>query len=315
MAAGASAVDIKRGLDRGLRAAVTAIRALSRPVETRKERAQVASISAHNDETMGELVAEAIEKIGREGVVSVEEAKGTETALEIVEGMQFDHGYLSPYFVTETEGMKDVLEDPIILLVERKISLLKDILPLMEQCANSRRPLLIIAEEVDGEALAGLAVNKLRGVLSCAAVKSPGYGDRRKAVMQDIAILTGGEFIAEELGIKLEDVKIESLGRARRVVIQRETTTIIGGAGQKDAIHGRCQELRKEIERTTSDYDREKLQERLAKLSGGIAVIRVGAPSESEMKSRKEAFEDAISATKAATAEGIVPGGGLNWIG
>ncbi|MCE9590872.1 MAG: chaperonin GroEL [Planctomycetes bacterium] len=310
VAAGASAIDLKRGLERGLKVAVEAIRKLSRPVETRKEKAQVASISAHNDPVIGEMVADAVEKVGREGVVSVEEAKGTQTSLEVVEGMQFDRGYLSPYFINDAEAMKIILEDPAILLVEKKVSTLKDILPLLEQSAQTRRPLLIVAEDVDGDALAGLVVNKIRGVLSCAAVKAPGYGDRRKAVMEDIALLTGGQFFAEELGAKIEDVKLESLGRARRVVIDRENTTIIGGAGDKAAIQGRCHDLRRQIEQTTSDYDKEKLQERLAKLSGGVAVVRVGAPSESEMKSHKEAFEDAISATKAAMAEGILPGGG-----
>lgn len=310
VAAGASAIDLKRGLERGLKVAVEAIRKFSRPVETRKEKAQVASISAHNDPVIGEMVADAVEKVGREGVVSVEEAKGTQTTLEVVEGMQFDRGYLSPYFINDAEAMKVVLEDPAILLVEKKVSALKDILQLLEQSAQTRRPLLIVAEDVDGDALAGLVVNKIRGVLSCAAVKAPGYGDRRKAVMEDIALLTGGQFFAEEMGAKLENVKLESLGRARRVVIDRENTTIVGGAGDKTVIQGRCHDLRRQVEQTTSDYDKEKLQERLAKLSGGVAVIRVGAPSESEMKSHKEAFEDAISATKAAMAEGILPGGG-----
>jgi chaperonin GroEL len=311
LAAGASAIELKRGLDRGLRAAVAAVRALSRPVETRKEKGQVATISAHNDAALGELVADAFEKVGREGVVSVEEAKGTETSLEVVEGMQFDRGYLSPYFISDPEKMQAVLEEPFILLYEKKISTLKDLIPLLEQLAQSRRPLLVVAEDVDGEALAALVVNKLRGVLACAAVKAPGYGDRRKAMLEDLAVLIGGQFIAEELGLKLEHVATKDLGRAQRVVIGRDNTTIIGGAGKKEAIEGRCAELRKQIEKATSDYDREKLQERLAKLAGGVAVIRVGAPSEAEMKSRKEAVEDAISATRAAMAEGIVPGGGL----
>lgn len=311
IAAGASAVDLKRGLERGLKIAVQTIRSLSRPVATRKEKAQVATISAHNDATLGELIAEAMEKVGGEGVVSVEEAKGTETSLEVVEGMQFDRGYLSPYFVTDTEKMSAVLDEPGILIYEKKISSLKDMIPLLEQVAKSRRPLVIIAEDLDSEALATMVVNKLRGILVCAAVKAPGYGDRRKAMMQDIAILTGGQFIAEELGLKLETVGLADLGKAQRVVIDKENTTIIGGGGVKKNIEARCQELRRQIEKTTSDYDREKLQERLAKLSGGVAVIRVGAPSEAEMKSRKEALEDAISATRAAVAEGIVPGGGL----
>jgi chaperonin GroEL len=311
VAAGASAIDLKRGLDRGLRVAVEAIRALSRPVASRREKTQIAAISAHNDPTLGNLVADAMEKVGREGVVSVEEAKGTETTLEVVEGMQFDRGYLSPYFTTDPEKMQAVLEEPVILLYERKVSTLKDLVPILEEIAQARRSLLLVAEDVDGEALATLVVNKLRGVLACASVKAPGYGDRRKAMMEDLAVLTGGQFIAEELGLKIEKVALKDLGKAQRVVIDKDNTTVIGGAGKKEAIAGRCQEIRKQIEKATSDYDREKLQERLAKLSGGVAVIRVGAPSEAEMKSRKEALEDAISATKAAMAEGIVPGGGF----
>lgn len=311
LAAGASAIDLKRGLDRALLAAVATIRALSRPVESRKEKAQVATISAHNDPAIGELVADAMEKVGREGVVSVEEAKGTELAVEVVEGMQFDHGYLSPYFITDPEKMEAVLDDPVILLYERKISSVKDLLPIMEEIAKVRRPLLVIAEDIDSEALATLVVNKMRGVFPCTAVKAPGYGDRRKSMMEDLAILTGGHFIAEELGLKLEKLTVQDLGKAQRVKSDKETTTIIGGAGKKEAIEARCSEIRREIQKTTSDYDREKLEERLAKLAGGVAVIRVGAPSEAEMKSRKEALEDAISSTKAAMAEGIVPGGGL----
>lgn len=311
IAAGASGIDLKRGLDRALKVAVASIRGLSRPVESRREKEQIATISAHNDAVLGQLVADAMEQVGREGVVSVEEAKGTETALEVVEGMQFDRGFLSPYFITDTEKMEAVLEEPLILLYERKISNLKDLIPLLEQFAKTHRPLLVIAEDVDGEALATLVVNKLRGVLACAAVKAPGYGDRRKAIMQDIAVLTGGQFIADELGLKLEAIQLKDLGRAQRVVIDKENTTIIGGGGDKQAIDGRCQELRRQYEKSTSDYDREKLQERLAKLAGGVAVVRVGAPTEAEMKSRKEALDDAISATKAAMAEGIVPGAGL----
>ena len=311
IAAGSSAIDIKRGLDRGLRAAVQTIKSLSRPVESRRERAQVATISAHNDPTIGELVADAMEKVGREGVVSVEEAKATETALEVVEGMQVDRGYLSPYFMTDPEKMQAVLEDPLILLYEKRISTSKDLLPVLEQIAQSRRPLLIIAEDVEGEALATLVVNKVRGTLKCAAAKAPEYGDRRKATMQDMAILTGAKFFGEELGAKLENVTAEDLGKAQRVVLDADTTTIIGGGGRKEDIKGRCADIRKQIEKTTSDYDREKLEKRLARLSGGVAVVRVGAPSEAEMKNRKEAFEDAISATKAAMAEGIVPGAGL----
>jgi chaperonin GroEL len=312
VAAGASAIDLKRGLDRGLKLAVETLRALSRPVQSRREKVQVAAISAHNDTTIGELVADAVEKVGAEGVISVEEAKATETVLEVVEGMQFDRGFLSPYFITEPEKMKAALDDPFILLYEKKIMSMKDLLPILEQVARMSRSLLIVAEDVEAEALATLVVNKLRGVLLCAAVKAPGFGDRRKAMLQDMAILTGGKVIAEELGIKIENVTTADLGQAKRVVIDKDNTTIIGGAGSKSAIEGRCNEIRKQIEDTTSEYDREKLQERLAKLTGGVAVIRVGAPSEPEMKSRKEAFEDAISATKAAMAEGIVPGGGLS---
>jgi chaperonin GroEL len=309
IAAGASAIDLKRGLDRGLKVAVEAIRALSRPVQAAAKSCR--NDLRHNDIALGELVADAMEKVGGEGVVSVEEAKRTDTTLEVVEGMQFDRGYLSPYFVSDPEKMQAVLEEPAILLYEKKVSSLKDLLPLLEQYAQSHKSLLIVAEDVDGEALATLVVNKLRGVLSCAAVKAPGYGDRRKAIMQDMAILTGGQFIAEELGVKLESLKPSDFGGARRVVIDKDTTMIVGGAGTKEAITGRCQEIRKQIEKTTSDYDREKLEERLAKLTGGVAVIRVGAPSEAEMKSCKEALDDAISSTKAAIAEGIVPGGGL----
>ena len=311
LAAGASAVDLKRGLDRGLLAAVKSLKGLSRPVASRLEKAQVATISAHNDPSIGELVAEAYEKVGAEGVITVEEAKTTESALEVVEGMQFDRGFISPYFITDTEKMEVVLEDPLILLHEKKLANMKDMLPLLEQVAKAGRPFLIIAEDVEGEALATLVVNKVRGTLLSAAVKAPGFGDRRKEMLQDIAILTGGQLIAEELGLKIENLTIAELGQAKRVLIDKDKTTIIQGNGSKAAIEGRCAELRKQIEKTTSDYDKEKLQERLAKLSGGVAVIRVGAPSEAEMKNRKEAIEDAISATKAALAEGIVPGGGL----
>jgi len=311
VAAGASAIDLKRGIDAGVRAAVEAVRAISRPVESKKERAQVATISAHNDPTIGELVADAMEKVGPEGATSVEEAKGMETSLEVVEGMQFDRGFLSPYFITDPQKMEAVVDDPLILIYERKISNIKDLLPLLELIVKMHQPLVIIAEDVEQDALATLVVNRIRGALPCVAVKAPGFGDRRKAMMQDIAILTGGQFIAEELGLKLENVGVESLGKAKRVIVDKDNTTIVGGAGDKEAIEGRTAELRKLIADTTSDYDREKLQERLAKLTGGVAVIRVGAPSEAEMKSRKEAFDDAISSTKAAMAEGIVPGGGL----
>jgi chaperonin GroEL len=309
--AGASAIDLKRGLDRAAKVAVETLKAMARPVKTRKEKAQVATLSAHNDPTIGELVAEAMEKVGGEGVITVEESKTTETALEVVEGMQFDRGFISPYFMTDAERSEAVLEDLYVLLCDRKVSVLRDMVPLLEQVAKSARPLLVVAEDVEGEALATLIVNQIRGVLKACAVKAPGFGDRRKAMLQDIAVLTGGQIISEDLGLKLENVTLEQLGRAKRVVVDKEDTTIIGGAGERAAIDGRIQQIRREIEDTTSDYDREKLEERLAKLSGGVAVIRAGAPSESEMKSKKEALDDAISATKAAVAEGIVPGGGL----
>jgi chaperonin GroEL len=309
--AGASAIDLKRGLDRGVRVAVEAIRGLSRPVKSRLEKAQVATISAHNDPSIGELVADAMEKVGGEGVITVEESKTTETQLEVVEGLQFDRGYVSPYFVTDAEKMEAVLEDTAILLTDRKIGVMKDLLPLLEQMARAGDSILVIAEDVEGEALATLVVNKLRGTLRCVAVKAPGFGDRRKDMLEDMAILTGGRVLSEELGVKLENVDPSHLGRAKRIVVDRDSTTIISGAGDKKAIEARKQQIRQLVEKTTSDYDREKLEERLAKLSGGVAVIRVGAPSEAEMKSRKEALEDAIAATKAAVAEGIVPGGGL----
>ena len=311
LAAGASGVDLKRGLDRGLRAAVASIKAQARPVASAKEKEQIATISAHNDPAMGKLVADAMARVGGEGVVSVEEAKGTETALEVVEGMQFDRGYLSPYFVTDAAKMEAVLDEPLILLFEKRIASAPDLLPLLEQVAKAGRALVIVADEIDGEALATLVVNRIRGTINVCAVKAPGYGDRRKAMMEDMAILTGGRFIAEELGKKLELLTLDDLGKAQRVIVNKDNTTIVGGGGDKAAIAGRCTEIRKLIEKTTSDYDREKLQERLAKLSGGVAVLRVGAPSEAEMKNRKEALEDAISATKAAIAEGIVAGGGL----
>jgi chaperonin GroEL len=311
VAAGASAIDLKRGLDLGLAAAIESLRAQSRPVASPREKMQIATVSAHNNTTIGELVSEAVEKVGAEGVVTVEEAKGTETTLETVEGMQFDRGYLSPYFVTDPEKMEAVLEDPVLLLHEKRISSMKDLLPVLEQVAKAGRPLLIVAEDVEGEALATLVVNKLRGILASAAVKAPGFGDRRKAMLEDIAILTGGRAVAEEIGIKLESLTLEQLGKAKRVVVDRDTTTIVGGAGLRPAIEGRCNEIRRQIADATSDYDKEKLEERLAKLAGGVAVIRVGAASEAELKNRKEAFDDAISATRAAIAEGIVPGGGL----
>ncbi len=309
--AGASAIDIKRGLDRGAMRAIETLRALSRPVATRKEKAQVAAISAHNDSAIGEMVAEAMDKVGNEGVITVEESKTTETVLDVVEGMQFDRGFQSPYFITNPEKMEAVMEDCLILLSDRKINVLTDMIPLLEQVVKAGKPLLVVAEDIEGEALATLIVNQIRGIFKSCAVKAPGFGDRRKAMLQDIAILTSGQVISEELGLKLEHVKIEDLGRAKRVVVDKDNTTIIGGAGDRKQIDGRVEQIRREIEKTTSDYDREKLQERLAKLAGGVAVIRVGAPSEAEMKSKKEALDDAISATKAAVAEGIVPGGGL----
>jgi chaperonin GroEL len=309
--AGASGIDIKRGLDRGLSVAVEMLRAMSRPVETRREKAQVATISAHNNPSIGDLVADAIEKVGDEGVITVEESKTIETVLEVVEGMQFDRGYISPYFITDAEKMEAVLEDAYVLLCDRKVSNLKDLVPLLEQVSKSGKPILFVAEDVESEALATLVVNQLRGILRSVAVKAPGFGDRRKAMLEDMAVLTGGQLISEELGVKLETAQLTQLGRAERVVSDRESTTIIGGAGDKAAIEGRIRQIRAQIEKTTSDYDREKLEERLAKLCGGVAVIRVGAPSEAEMQSKKEALDDAINSTKAAVAEGIVPGGGL----
>ena len=308
--AGASAVDLKRGLDRGVRAVVASLRALSRPVQSRLEKAQIAAISAHNDTAIGNLVADAMEKVGDEGVITVEESKTTETQLEVVEGLQFDRGFLSPYFITDTEKMEAVLEDARVLLTDRKIGVMKDLLPILEQVARAGQSILIVGEDIEGEALATLVVNKIRGTLKCVAVKAPGFGDRRKAMLEDIAILTGGQVVAEELGIKFESLELKELGHAARIVVDKDSTTIIGGAGDKKAIEGRKQQIRQEIDKSTSQYDKEKLQERLAKLSGGVAVVRVGAPSEAEMKSKKDALDDAISSTKAAVAEGIVPGGG-----
>jgi chaperonin GroEL len=311
VAAGASGIDLKRGLARGLTAAVGCIRGLSRPVTSQREKAQVATISAHNNSVVGGMVADAVEKVGADGAITVEESKTTDTVLEVVEGMQFDRGYISPYFVTDPEAMEAALDEPLILLHEKKISNVKDLLPLLEEVVRAGKPLLIVSEDVEAEGLATLVLNKIRGTLPCAAVKAPGFGDRRKAMLQDIAILTGGQLIAEELGIKLENVHMDRLGKAKRVVIDKDNTTIVGGAGSKSEIEGRCREIRKQIEESTSDYDKEKLRERLAKLTGGVAVIRVGAPSEAEAKKLKEAFEDAISATKAAIAEGVLPGAGL----
>ena len=307
---GTSAVGIRRGMQQALTTAVSALQAISRPVKDRDDTAHVATVSAHNDPQIGQLVAEAVEKVGSEGVVEVEEARGTETTLEVVEGMQLDKGFLSPYFVTDPERMEATLDRPLILLVDRKISAMADLLPILEEIAKAGRSILIIAENVEGEALATLVVNKLRGALSAAAVKAPGFGERRRAMLEDLAILTRGHLISEDLGTKLENVKLGDLGEAQRVVITKDTTTIIGGAGEPSAVADRCNELRRQINDTTSQYDKEKLQERLAKLAGGVALIRVGAMSEAELKRLKEAFDDAINSTKAAVAEGIVPGGG-----
>jgi len=309
--AGASAIDLKRGLDRAARATIAALHAMAQPVKTKAEKAQVATISAHNDPSIGALVADALEKVGSEGVISVEESKTTETSLDVVEGMKFDRGFLSPYFVTDADRMEAVLEDPLILLCDHKMSALRDLIPLLEQIAKSAQPLLIIADDIEGEALATLIVNRLQGVLKACAVKAPGFGDRRKAMLEDIAILTGAQVISNDLGLKLESTTLQQLGRAARIVADKENTTLIGGKGERSQIDARVQQIRHEIEKTTSQYDKEKLEERLAKLSGGVAVIRVGAPTEAEMKSKKEALDDAISSTKAAVAEGIVPGGGL----
>jgi chaperonin GroEL len=307
---GTSAVGIKRGLERGLKVAVGALQELSRPVKDRADTAHIATVSAHNDPAIGNLVADAVEKVGPEGIVEVEEAKGTETTLDVVEGMQFDKGFLSPYFVTDAERMEAVLDHPVVLLVDRKITAVAELLPVLEEVAKSGRPLLLVAETVEGEALAALVVNRLRGVIAVCAVKAPGFGDRRKAIVEDIGILTGTRPVSPELGRKLESVTIDELGSAERVVVTKDDTTIIGGAGEASAVKGRCDELRRQIKDTTSDYDREKLEERLAKLSGGVALIRVGAVSEAELRRLKDAFDDAISSAKAALSEGIVPGGG-----
>jgi chaperonin GroEL len=311
VAAGMNPMDLKRGIDKAVAVLVESLGKQSRKTRTAEEIAQVATISANGDQTIGKILAEAMEKVGKEGVITVEEAKGMETTLDVVEGMQFDRGYLSPYFVTDPEGMKVVFEDALILLHEKKISGMKDLLPLLEQVSKQSQPILIVAEDVEGDALATLVVNKLRGTLQCAVVKAPGFGDRRKALLQDMAILTGGQLIAEELGLKLENVTLKDLGRAKKLVIDKDETTIIEGAGAKKEIQARCNEIRKQIEETTSDYDREKLQERLAKLAGGVAVLKVGAATESEMKEKKARVEDALHATRAAVEEGIVPGGGV----
>jgi len=309
--AGASAIDLKRGLDRGLLLVVESLAAQSRPVSTPKEKAQVATLSAHNDAVIGQLVADALEKVGVEGVVSVEESKTTETVVEVMEGMRFDRGYVSPYFVTDTEKMQVELDDACLLLCDHKIGVLKDLLPLLEQVAKSGQPLVLIADDIEGEALPTLVVNHIRGELKAVAIKAPGFGDRRKDMLQDMAVLTGATVVSNELGISLEQVDLQQLGRAHRVVVSKDSTSLIGGAGTRAAIDARLQQIRGQMAATTSDYDREKLQERLARLSGGVAVIRVGAPSEAEMKARKDALDDAISATRAAITEGIVPGGGL----
>lgn len=309
--AGASAISLKRGLDRGLFLVVQSLIAQSRPVGTPKEKAQVATLSAHNDAVIGQLVADALEKVGIEGVISVEESKTTETVVEVMEGMRLDRGYVSPYFVTNTEKMQVELDDVYLLLCEHKISVLKDLLPLLEMIAKSGQPLVLIADDIEGEALTTLVVNQIRGVLHAVAIKAPGFGDRRKEMLQDIAVLTGATVISNELGINLDQVQLSQLGRAHRVVVQKDSTALIGGAGAREAIEARLQQIRLQLESATGSYDREKLQERLARLSGGVAVIRVGAPSEAEMKTRKDALDDAISATRAAISEGVVAGGGL----
>ena len=314
VAAGANPMDLKRGIEQAVDFVVREIHRLSKPTKDHREIAQVGTISANNDPTIGELIAESMEKVGKDGVITVEEAKAIETSLDIVEGMQFDRGYLSPYFVTDPERMEAILEEPYILLNEKKISSMKDLLPILEQIAKMGRPLLIIAEDVEGEALATLVVNKLRGTLTCAAVKAPGFGDRRKEILNDIAILIGGNVISEDIGIKMENVTLNDLGRAKRVTIDKENTTLVEGDGKTPEIEGRVRQLRIQIEETTSDYDREKLQERLAKLVGGVAVINVGAATETEMKEKKARVEDALNATRAAVEEGIVPGGGVVFI-
>jgi chaperonin GroEL len=309
--AGVNPMALKRGIDAAVAAVVEELKKMSVPVKGKKEIAQVGSISANNDKEIGDLIAQAMEKVGKDGVITVEEAKGLETTLETVEGMQFDRGYLSPYFVTDPEKMEAVLEDPLILIHDKKISSMKDLLPILEKVAQMGKPLLIIAEDIEGEELATLVVNKLRGTLRVSAVKAPGFGDRRKAMLEDIGVLTGGQVISEELGLKLENAVVTDLGRAKRIVVDKETTTIIDGQGDEEKIKGRIKEIKAAVEKTTSDYDREKLQERLAKLAGGVAVINVGAPTESEMKEKKARVEDALHATRAAVEEGIVPGGGV----
>jgi len=314
VAAGANPMDVKRGIDLAVEEVVKELKKLSKPTKDQKEIAQVGTISANNDETIGKIIAEAMNKVGKEGVITVEEAKAMETTLDVVEGMQFDRGYLSPYFVTDPEKMVAVLEDPYILINEKKISNMKDMLPILEQIAKMGKPLLVLAEDVEGEALATLVVNKLRGTLKCCAVKAPGFGDRRKAMLEDIGILTGGKAVSEDLGIKLENIKLNDLGQAKRITIDKDNTTIVDGAGDKDDIEARVKQIRAQIDETTSDYDREKLQERLAKIIGGVAVINVGAATETEMKEKKARVEDALNATRAAVEEGIVPGGGVAYL-
>ncbi|HZJ54993.1 MAG TPA: chaperonin GroEL [Myxococcaceae bacterium] len=314
VAAGHNPMEIKRGIDKAVTIVVGELKKQAKPTKDKKEIAQVGTISANGDETVGKIIADAMEKVGKEGVITVEEAKGLETTLDVVEGMQFDRGYLSPYFVTDPERMEVVLQDPYILIHEKKISSMKDLLPVLEQVARSGKPLLIIAEDVEGEALATLVVNKIRGVLNTCAVKAPGFGDRRKAMLEDIAVLTGGKMIAEDLGIKLESITLADLGRAKRLTVDKDNTTIIDGAGSQKDIQARVQQIRAQVEDTTSDYDKEKLQERLAKLVGGVAVVNVGAATETEMKEKKARVEDALNATRAAVEEGIVPGGGVAFI-
>jgi chaperonin GroEL len=314
VAAGSNPMAIKRGIEKSVDLVVGQLKKISKPTKEKTEIAQVGTVSANNDSTIGEIIAEAMEKVGKEGVITVEEAKSMETTLEIVEGMQFDRGYLSPYFVTDAEKMEVQLESPYILLHEKKVSNMKDLVPILEQIAKMGKPLLIVAEDVEGEALATLVVNKIRGTLIGAAVKAPGFGDRRKAMLEDIAILTGGQVISEDLGVKLENVTLNDLGTAKRISIDKDNTTIVDGGGSRDALEGRVKQIRAQIDETTSDYDREKLQERLAKLIGGVAVINVGAATETEMKEKKDRVEDALNATRAAVEEGIVPGGGVAFI-
>jgi chaperonin GroEL len=307
-------MGVKRGIEKAVDTVVEELKKISKPTKEKKEIAQVGTISANNDSSIGDIIAEAMEKVGKEGVITVEEAKGMQTTLEIVEGMQFDRGYLSPYFVTDAEKMEADLDEPYILLNEKKISVMKDLLPILEQIAKLGQPLLIVAEDVEGEALATLVVNKLRGTLKCAAVKAPGFGDRRKAMLEDIAVLTGGRVVSEDMGIKLENITLDDLGTAKRITIDKDNTTIVDGGGSREGIEGRVKQIRTQIENTTSDYDKEKLQERLAKLVGGVAVINVGAATETEMKEKKDRVEDALNATRAAVEEGIVPGGGVAFI-